>query len=132
MEVAARGWVGRNVPEGKPVFDKQHDTPGPVVIAMALQRNINSREQRIVVVGNGAFLSNSFAGNGGNVQLGVNMVNWLAGEEHLITQQLHTAKDSKLALSATQLRGISIIFLLLLPLLLVGVGGVMWWKRRRA
>ncbi len=132
VEVAARGWVSRNAPKGKPVFDKQHDTPGPVVIAMALQRNINSREQRIVVVGNGAFLSNSFAGNGGNVQLGVNMVNWLAGEEHLITQQLHTAKDSKLELSATQLRGISIIFLLLLPLLLVGVGGRMWWKRRRA
>ena len=132
VEVAARGWVSRNVPKGEPVFDKQHDTPGPVVIAMALQRNINSREQRIVVVGNGAFLSNSFAGNGGNVQLGVNMVNWLAGEEHLITPQLHTAKDSKLELSATQLRGISIIFLLLLPLLLVGVGGRMWWKRRRA
>jgi ABC-type uncharacterized transport system involved in gliding motility auxiliary subunit len=132
VEVAARGWVSRDVPKGKPVFDKQHDTPGPAVIAMALQRNINSREQRIVVVGNGAFLSNSFAGNGGNVQLGLNMVNWLAGEEHLITQQLHTAKDSKLVLSTTQLRGISIIFLLLLPLLLVGVGGVMWWKRRRA
>jgi ABC-type uncharacterized transport system involved in gliding motility auxiliary subunit len=132
VEVAARGWVSRHVPKGEPVFDKQHDTPGPAVIAMALQRNINSREQRIVVVGNGAFLSNSFAGNGGNVQLGLNMVNWLAGEEHLITQQLHTAKDSKLVLSTTQLRGISIIFLLLLPLLLVGVGGVMWWKRRRA
>jgi ABC-type uncharacterized transport system involved in gliding motility auxiliary subunit len=132
VEVAARGWVSRDVPKGKPVFDKQHDTPGPVVIAMALQRNINSREQRIVVVGNGAFLSNSFAGNGGNVQLGLNMVNWLAGEEHLITQQLHTAKDSKLVLSTTQLRGISISFLLVLPLLLIGVGGVMWWKRRRA
>jgi ABC-type uncharacterized transport system involved in gliding motility auxiliary subunit len=132
VEVAARGWVSRDVPKGKPVFDKQHDTPGPVVIAMALQRNINSREQRIVVVGNGAFLSNSFAGNGGNVQLGLNMVNWLAGEEHLITQQLHPAKDSKLVLSTTQLRGISISFLLVLPLLLIGVGGVMWWKRRRA
>ena len=130
VEVAARGWVGRKVPEGKPVFDKQHDTPGPVVIAMALQRNINSREQRIVVVGNGAFLSNSFAGNGGNVQLGVNMVNWLAGEEHLITPQLHTAKDSKLELSATQLRWISISFLLVLPLLLVGVGTYIWRKRR--
>jgi ABC-type uncharacterized transport system involved in gliding motility auxiliary subunit len=132
VEVAARGWVSRHVPKGEPVFDKQHDTPGPAVIAMALQRNINSREQRIVVVGNGAFLSNSFAGNGGNVQLGLNMVNWLAGEEHLITQQLHPAKDSKLVLSTTQLRGISISFLLVLPLLLIGVGGVMWWKRRRA
>lgn len=132
VEVAARGWVSRNEPSNKPRFDKQHDTPGPVVIAMALQRNINSREQRIVVVGNGAFLSNSFAGNGGNVDLGMNMVNWLAGEEHLITQQLRPAKDSKLELSAMQLRLISISFLLGLPLLLAGTGGMIWWKRRRA
>ncbi|MEO8342250.1 MAG: GldG family protein [Gallionella sp.] len=133
VEAAARGWVSRKAPKKDlPVFDKLHDTPGPVVIAMALQRNINSREQRIVVVGNGAFLSNSFAGNGGNVDLGMNMVNWLAGEEHLITQQLRPAKDSKLELSATQLRFISIGFLLGLPLLLAGVGGLIWWKRRRA
>ena len=132
VEVAPRGWVSRNVPKGKPVFDKRQDTRGPVVIAMALQRNINNREQRIVVVGNGAFLSNSFAGNGGNVDLGLNMVNWLAGEEHLITQKLRPAKDSKLELSKTQLGIISGIFLLALPLLLAGAGGYLWWKRRRA
>jgi ABC-type uncharacterized transport system involved in gliding motility auxiliary subunit len=132
VEAAARGWVSRKVPKKDlPVFDKLHDTPGPVVIAMALQRNINSREQRIVVVGNGAFLSNSFAGNGGNVDLGMNMVNWLAGEEHLITQQLRPVKDSKLELSATQLRFISIGFLFGLPLLLAGAGIFIWWKRRR-
>jgi len=134
VEVAPRGWVSRIVPKGKAQlhFDKQRDTPGPVVIAMALQRNINNREQRIVVVGNGEFLSNSFAGNGGNVDLGLNMVNWLAGEEHLITQKLRPAKDSKLELSKTQLGIISGIFLLGLPLLLAGAGGYLWWKRRRA
>jgi len=113
-------------------FDKQHDTPGPVIIAMAMQRNINDRDQRIVVVGNGAFLSNSFAGNAGNVDLGVNMVNWLAGEEHLITLQPRAAKDSNLVLSKTQLNVISIGFLLGLPLMLAGAGGYIWWKRRRA
>ncbi len=85
-----------------------------------------------MVVGNGAFLSNSFAGNGGNVDLGMNMVNWLAGEEHLITQKLRPAKDSKLELSAMQLRLISIGFLLGLPLLLAGGGVYIWRKRRKA
>ncbi len=141
VEVAPRGWVSRNPSKDKPrdenrlsvrPFDKQHDTPGPVVIAMALQRHTHDRDQRIVVVGNGAFLSNSFAGNGGNVDLGLNMVNWLAGEEHLITGQPRAAKDSKLELSKMQLEIISVIFLLVLPLLLAGVGGRMWWKRRRA
>ena len=132
VEVAARGWVSRYPAEGKPRFDKQHDTPGPAVIAVAIQRNINDREQRIVVVGNGAFLSNSFAGNGGNVDLGVNMVNWLASEEHLITVQPRAARDSNLVLSQTQLTVISAGFLIALPLLLAGVGVYIWWKRRRA
>jgi len=132
VEAAARGWVSRTAPKGKPRFDKQHDTPGPAVIALALQRNVNDREQRIVVVGSGAFLSNSFAGNGGNVDLGVNMVNWLASEEHLIAIQPRATKDSNLVLSRMQLNIISFGFLLAVPLLLALVGGVIWWKRRRS
>jgi ABC-type uncharacterized transport system involved in gliding motility auxiliary subunit len=141
VEVAPRGWVSSKVPKSKTPagsasnisqlhFDKQRDIPGPVVIAMALQRHINDRDQRVVVVGNGAFLSNSFAGNGGNVDLGMNMVNWLAGEEHLIALQPRAAKDSSLMLSKLQLEIISVIFLLILPLLLAGSGIYIWRKRR--
>jgi ABC-type uncharacterized transport system involved in gliding motility auxiliary subunit len=132
VEVAARGWVSRTIPKDKASFDKAHDTPGPANIAAALQRTINDREQRIVVVGNGAFLANSYAGNGGNVDLGVNMVTWLASEDHLINLEPHSAKDSKLTLSKTQLNFISIGFLLGLPLLLASWGVWLWWKRRRA
>jgi hypothetical protein len=132
VEAAPRGWVSRYPSKAKPRFDKQHDTPGPAVIAVALRRDVNDREQRIVVAGSGAFLANAFAGNGGNVDLGVNMVNWLASEEHLITIQPRAAKDSSLVLSQTQLNVISVTFLLGLPLLLIGAGGYVWWKRRRA
>jgi ABC-type uncharacterized transport system involved in gliding motility auxiliary subunit len=133
VEVAPRGWISqRNAPGDKPVFDPQHDTAGPAVIALALNRNINDVEQRIVVVGSGAFVANSFAGNGGNVDLGVNMVNWLASYEQLITLQPRAAKDSNIVLSRTQLTAISTGFLLGLPLLLAGVGGYIWWRRRRA
>jgi ABC-type uncharacterized transport system involved in gliding motility auxiliary subunit len=132
VEVAARGWVSRTPPKDKVSFDKAHDTPGPANIAAALQRTINDREQRIVVVGNGAFLANSYAGNGGNVDLGVNMVTWLASEDHLINLEPHAAKDSKLALSKTQLYVISVGSLLGLPMLLAGWGVWLWWRRRRA
>ena len=132
VEVAPRGWVSRKASIKEPRFDKKHDTPGPAIIAMALQRQVNDREQRIVVVGNGAFVANSYAGNGGNVDLGINMVNWLAGEEHLITLQPRSAKDSNLTLSSLHLNIIGIAFLVVVPLLLAGIGGYIWWKRRRA
>lgn len=140
VDAAANGWVSQaqsdklvdeNHLSGH-TFDKQHDTKGPVVIALAMQRNINDVEQRIVVVGNGAFLANSFAGNGGNVDLGVNMVNWLARDEQLITLQPRAAKDSNIVLSKIQLTVISATFLFGLPLLLAGVGTFLWWTRRRA
>ncbi|MBI1175650.1 MAG: ABC transporter [Sideroxydans sp.] len=132
VEAAPRGWVSRNTPrEGQqPHFNKNHDVPGPVTVALALRRNINDRDQRIVVVGSGAFLANTYAGNGGNLDLGVNMVNWLANEEKLITIQPRAAKDSAVNLSKRQLSFISIGFVIVLPLLRVLSGGVLWWRRR--
>lgn len=132
LEVAPRGWISRSVPQASARFDKRHDTPGPATIAVALQRHINDREQRIVVVGSGDFLSNTFAGNGGNLDFGVNMVNWLASEDRLIALQPHATKDSRLILSKTQLTTISFGFMIGLPLLLAAVGARMWWKRRHA
>ncbi|MFY9260183.1 MAG: GldG family protein [Gallionella sp.] len=132
VEAAPRGWVSQTALLGKFEFDKRNDTQGPVVIAAALQRSVNDHDQRVVVVGSGEFLANSFAGNGGNVTLGLNMLNWLSSDERLISLNPRPSKDSKLALSETQLISISLGFLIILPLLLAGTGGYLWWKRRRA
>ena len=116
--------------QDKPHFDKNHDVPGPVTIALALQRDVNDRDQRIVVVGSGSFLANAYSGNGGNIDLGINMVNWLANEEKLIAIQPRAVKDSAIVLSKTRLAIISGRFLLAVPALLMLVGGVLWWRRR--
>ena len=131
VEGASRGWVSTRPLQDKPVFDKKTDIPGPLTIALALQRNINDRDQRIVVVGSGSFLANAYSGNGGNLDLGVNMVNWLTNEEKLIATQPRATKDSTVNLSRTQLGVISTVFMIALPALLMLVGGVMWWRRRR-
>ena len=131
LEVA--GWISHadiGTLNATPVFDKTRDIKGPAIIALALNRNVNDVEQRIVVVGNGAFLSNTFAGNGGNVDLGVNMVNWLSHDDKLITLQPRAAQDGTIVLSKTQLTVIGAGFLFGLPLLLASVGGYIWWRRR--
>ncbi len=128
VEGAARGWVSEN--RNSKRFNKNRDIPGPVDLALALQRSVNDREQRIIVVGNGAFLANIYSGNGGNLNFGINMVNWLANEERLISVQPHAAKDARITLSKSQLSAISVSFLVLLPLLLLGAGTLQWWRRK--
>jgi ABC-type uncharacterized transport system involved in gliding motility auxiliary subunit len=130
VEAASNGWVSRNPIPKNPHFDKNRDIPGPFSLAIALQRTMNEREQRIVVVGSGSFLANAYSGNGGNLDLGINMVNWLAHEENLITTQPRATIDSAITLSKTQLSVISYGFVIALPLLLAVIGGVLWWRRR--
>ncbi len=130
IEAAGNGWVSRNPVPRAMHFEKGRDIPGPFSLAMALQRSVNDREQRIIVVGSGAFLANAYAGNGGNLDLGINMVNWLAGEEHLITTQPRATLDSSIQLGRNQLIAISYGLAVILPLLLAGIGGWTWWRRR--
>jgi ABC-type uncharacterized transport system involved in gliding motility auxiliary subunit len=133
VEVAPRGWVSRNPvnPSDKPRFNKIHDIPGPFTLAVALQRTVNNKEQRIIIVGGGSFLANAYSGNGGNMDLGINMVNWLSNEDALITTQPRSNKDGTLTFSSRALSVISIGLVIVLPVLLLIVGGVIWWRRRK-
>ena len=133
VDVAPHGWVSETIPKenAKPKFNKNRDIPGPVDIALALEREVDDHTQRIVVVGGGAFLTNQYAGNGANLALGINMVNWLGNQDSLITIAPRVAKDDKVALSQMQLNMISATLVIALPLLLVLAGGVAWWRRRR-
>jgi ABC-type uncharacterized transport system involved in gliding motility auxiliary subunit len=132
LDVAQRGWVEVGKLDGKVAFDKAHDFPGPVNIASAFARSVGDRQQRVVVVGSGHFLSNTFLGNGGNLDLGINIINWLAGDDNLISVQPRPAADSALDIDQTTLYLIAFAFLLALPLLFALCGSVIWWRRRKA
>jgi len=131
IEVAQGGWVETGKLEGNVSFDKTRDVPGPVMIAAAFERAVGERQQRVVVVGNGNFLSNTFIGNGGNLDLGVNIVNWLSGDDSLIAIQPRFAADASLELDTATLYLIAFSFLVALPLAFMITGGVIWWRRRR-
>jgi ABC-type uncharacterized transport system involved in gliding motility auxiliary subunit len=129
VEVAPRGCVKAGKPDGR--CDRARDTPGPITIAASFERAVGDRQQRVVVVGNGSFLSNAFVGNGGNRGLGTNMIDWLSGDESLITIQPKSADDSRIDIDQPTLFGIAFVFLFLLPLGFMITGAVIWWRRRR-
>jgi ABC-type uncharacterized transport system involved in gliding motility auxiliary subunit len=131
VEVAQGGWVELGKLEAEVTFDKSRDIPGPVAVAYAFERSVEDRSQRVVVVGTGHFLSNTYLGNGGNLELGLNMMNWLAGADHLVAIQPRPAADAQLALEPRILYLIAAAFLLVLPLAFIVGGLLVWWRRRR-
>jgi ABC-type uncharacterized transport system involved in gliding motility auxiliary subunit len=128
IEVAPRGCVKTGKLEGP--CDKSRDIAGPITIAAAFERALGDRQQRVVVVGNGHFLSNAFIGNGGNRDLGVNMVNWLAGDDRMIVIQPREAADSRIDIDQVTLYLIAFCFLVVAPLAFVVTGLAIWWRRR--
>ena len=132
IEVAQRGWVEVGPLDDKPTFDKARDLPGPVNIAAAFERMVGDRQQRVVVVGNAAFLSNTYLGNGGNLQLGMAIVNWLAAEDNLVAIDPRPAPDARIDIGQMTLYSIAFGFLLVLPLAFVLAGVLIWWRRRKA
>lgn len=132
IEVAPQGWVETGKLDETMAYDKNRDTPGPATIAIALERSVEDRNQRVIVVGNGGFLSNTYLGNGGNLDLGLNLFNWLAGDDSLITIPTKAAQDTSLNLSKNAAAVIAIGFLIVLPLAFIGIGISTWWRRRKA
>lgn len=131
VESSDRSWVESGGLDGRPAFDRNRDTPGPVTLGVAMSRSRRDSEQRVVVMGNGAFLSNAYLGNGGNLDLGMNLVNWLAGDERLITLQPRPVADSGLALTRNAALVITLGLLIAAPLAFLAAGGWNWWRRRK-
>ena len=131
IEVAQRGWVETGTLDGTAAFDKAHDAAGPVTIAIALERQRDEKNQRIVVIGNGNFLANAYLGNGGNLDLGVNLINWLVGDENLVTIQPKASIDANLDLKKPVAVSIVLGFLVVLPLAFLLIAALIWWRRRK-
>ncbi len=133
-----RSWSETGVLAGQIQYDNMEDVPGPLNIGIALTRSIETdtegseSQQRVVMLGDGDFISNSYIGNGGNLALAMNTVNWLSRDDQLIAIPPKTSIDTELNLTQTHSIIIGFGFLVVLPLLLLGGGITVWVKRRKA
>lgn len=131
LDTRDSAWSETGPVDGEVRFDKGKDIPGPHTFGAALTRSLEEREQRVVVVGDGDFLSNAVIANGGNLELGMSIANWLSQDDAYVNIPVRTARDRGLNLSNNVQIAIGATFLVVLPLTLVGGGIAVWWRRRR-
>ena len=105
---------------------------GPLDIAIALTKDLdNDRQQRIVIIGDGDFIANTYIGNVGNLDLGLRLINWLTYDDRHINIPAKLTTDSKLQLTQTAVTVMGFGFLLIMPLLLISTGLLIRYKRKR-
>ena len=134
LTTSDKGWgetdLDRLLKNGQAEKDAK-DTPGPVPLGVAAQSEKDKDGGwRLVVFGNSAFAANAQVANAGNVNLGLNAINWLAKQEQALGIAPRSPEQVQLFLSAKQMRTIFLISLVGLPGLAIALGVTVWWRRR--
>jgi ABC-2 type transport system permease protein len=111
--------------------------PGPKILAVAVEghwpdapADAAAKPFRLVFVGNSNFAANSYFTYVSNGDLAVRMVRWLAGDEAVTAVRPQKLSLERITLTREQMRNIFILVELLLPLSLILMGGMVWWRRR--
>ena len=139
-----RSWFETSKIEGTIKYDEATDKPGPVPFAYSMTREIGgknktdgkavssiAKQQRIIVMGDGDFLSNTYLGTQGNQALGESIFNWLSHDDNFIDIPPAVAPDNKINATPTQMIILGVLFILVLPAVLIGSGLFIWLKRRK-
>ncbi len=136
-------WLETGVLEDEVEYNKDSDLIGPLEIGISLERELERAiesesgeasatvQQRIIVIGDGDFLSNTYVGNSGNLDLGIRLINWLSNDDDFISIPIKTVNDAHLELSLLASGIIAFGFILVLPLLFLGTGLTVWWRRKK-
>ena len=111
-------------------YDAGKDTPGPLTVALTGERDASGAKARLALFGNSRFSTDRWITSGGNLDMFVNTVNWLAQDEQLIAIRPVQPQQRTLFVPPSDARFITIGSIALLPLLILGLGAIVWWQRR--
>ena len=112
-------------------FDRGVDIPGPLNLAVSLSRNRDDKQQRIVVIGDGDFVSNRMLQVDYNLDLAMAIIHWLSHNDAYIRVPAKIGRDQHLDLPSYWPMLLATVFVFLLPIGLIISGIVIWYRRRQ-
>ena len=112
------------------------DKKGPISVAVAVTANLKKLgverdgDVKLVAVGTAAFVNNRFINIFFNRDFFLNAVNWLVGQEELISIRPRSVRSSRVQLTEGEGAAIFYLSFLILPEILLIIGLGVWWRRR--
>jgi hypothetical protein len=103
------------------------------VLAAAIEGTLaqsDARPFRAIVIGDSDFASNSFLPYTANSDLALSMVRWLLRDEHAVPIASRIPAPSQVLLTKAQMQGVFLVNVVLLPLSMIVLGSLVWWRRR--
>jgi len=107
-----------------------HEVQGKPPQQAATQGEKPTTGNRIAVIGDSDFATNSFYHIMGNGKLFLNTVNYLASKENLIGIAPRTYDLPRVNLTNRQIHGTVFLTIVLIPALMALVGIAVWWRQR--
>jgi hypothetical protein len=145
LETAPQSWAETDLSLKEPItFDDGKDTRGPISLGVAVTVPVKSSEGnkgtagdqsdtkdgRVVVIGDADFASNQLFGFQGNRDFFLNAIAWLSEDTDLISIRPKQPDDQRMFLSRSQRVNVTLLALLILPGLWIVLGIIVWWRRR--
>jgi ABC-type uncharacterized transport system involved in gliding motility auxiliary subunit len=106
------------------------DVPPPLAVAVTAQNSVT--KARLVAFGDSSFATNAWYTAGANANLLVNAIDWATADETLINVTPRPPTTLTLQLTnALTINAIFVVVVIVMPLLVLIMGGVVWFQRRR-
>ena len=117
---------------GKIRFRKGIDVPGPFAFAYYVKsKNTKKNKGRFIVIGNAGFITNGFLKDNLNSDIFLNAVNFLSQDESLISISPKKPEDVRIYLTASGVKTIFYVSVVLIPLIPFIFGLIVIIRRRR-
>jgi ABC-type uncharacterized transport system involved in gliding motility auxiliary subunit len=128
LKTSNNSWGETDFP-GEVSFNEEKDLPGPVSIAVLVEKKTGDKKTSLAIFGDSDFASNGYFQNEGNANIFLNTVNYLAEEEDLISIRPKDFDDRRVTLTQAEVSTLFYLVVIAIPLLVV-ITGVIFYIRR--
>jgi gliding motility-associatede transport system auxiliary component len=130
LKTSEDAWPETDLKNWRAHYEEGKIKRGSITLGVAATRTEGDKEARLVVIGDSDFAENQYAGVQRNGDLFMNSINWLAQDEDLISIRPKNPADRRVSMTQADQNQMFWVTMVLMPLVTIGSGFVIWWKRR--